>query len=520
MAFAHLAGTTTPGAPDEIIDWFATFQAWVVSMGWIVVSGGGTTNLMIRSLGEAGGLTMLYVHIWRGAGGTINRVYVEVCDDGVPTHTTNEGGYVDSGGVQFAFWMSADKDAIAIVWKVGAGYRFVYGGLTMPFALTITDETYCMIACSTIETASILRRHDGLWDQDDSLYYNTRMSLARKSVDDGSLPVAGVYFADYADIAGQLKHVTCELTDPTVNPEDTLTTGWAGASTTWVILRDNLANKFAMRTGGVLPTGRADGSFAYSTGVPATVDAWFATLVAFMTGIGWTHTNLTPVTGLLQDSEFHSTGEDGTDDIWIHIYCEAGAGGMVMLKVADSAYGTPGRHETFGMATISRADFPTQHYMCADKDCLLYTHNDGGQYPALWAGRLSVFAPNLSSPYMRVATQRVSTGIIGDAYAVFGRLLLGHDGTWCDGGGKPRTYILAYGDAAGQNSNPNNYDGVTYLVWPLVAYNYDKTTEVIGSPKYLFATDGGGVAVLDTITVAGRTYTVFFDVVSWAMRTA
>ena len=56
MAFAHLAGVTTPGAPDEIVDWFATFQQWMTAVvGWTVEAGGGTTNVVFRSISEAGG---------------------------------------------------------------------------------------------------------------------------------------------------------------------------------------------------------------------------------------------------------------------------------------------------------------------------------------------------------------------------------------------------------------------------------------------------------------------------------
>lgn len=510
MSFHHLAGITTPGAPDEIDDWFSTFEAWITAtVGWTIASGAGTSNLRIWSEGEVGGLTMLFVHVYRvGVGNTIR---MEVSDDGVPTHETNEAGTLDSGGVQFPWWMTADLDSMVICWKVGAGYRTLYAGLVMPFALTVPDETYHSITISNMMNASILRRHDGVWDQDDALYSNAYMLGARRDRDDASLTIGGLMFADNADIAGQLKHVSCRITDPPTSPEDTLTTGQPGATTEWIILRDSLGIVFAMRTGGVLPTGRADGAaFAHVTGVAANITAWFTALAAFMTARGWAVTDITGVSGRMWDLEFNSAGEDGTEDIWFRISA-VGIGSAVVSVIADSALGTPGRHEVgSGQPGLDNADFPTNYYFTGDADCLLYTLlRPDGRYWAIWQGLASVFAPGLSSTYMKTVLMQNLTGWI----------LLRHDGTW--GPGAADLAAPAFGDGNhAQNSNPNNYDGTTYLVWP---YSCRQTApaEPIGGLKYFFASSGGGIAMLDTITVGARIYTVFSSdgVTFWAMRT-
>lgn len=515
MAFHYLTGSTTPGAPDEVVDWFATFELWITAtVGWIIANGAGTTDLTIRSTGEIGTLTMLYVHLWQGAGANADRVYVEVSEDAVPTHETAEGGFVESDFAQFVYFMAADKDSIAVVWKRGAGYRFVYGGLVMPFALNPVDETYYSIAASTIEDASILRRFDNVWDQDDFLFENSYILGARRDRDDGSLPIGGVYFADHADTAGQLKHVTCEITDPATNPEDTLTTGWAGADTTWIVLQDSALNKFAMRTGGVLATGRPDGNFAHANANAGTIAAWFLALRAFLTGRGWSENDISGASGVPVDWEFHSAGEDGTDDIWIR-FSWVGLFAAVSFHIADSAFGTPGRHDCPIPAAFDDTAFPTFYYFSGDRDCLCFTVDTGAMYRFNWVGRFSVFAQNLSSIYMRYGLMTSTSGF----------LLLSRTGNWGPGGLDTTVLTNFLPDEGwhGQNSQPNLYDATTYMVWPFLAA-VDRgggVYEVIGQMKYGYKSHGGGIAIMDTITVGARVYTVMWQGGAnfWAMRT-
>lgn len=514
MAFQYTSGVTDPEAPDEIVDWFSTFETWIASVGWTVVSGSGTTDIVISSPGEAGGLTKLFANLWRGTGGAISAVYFEVQDDVAGTNKTTRGEWLFSAAAQFSYFMAADKDAIVIFWKAGANYRMAYIGLIAPFALTVPDETYHSVAAGLLTAGTILRRHDGIWDQDDTLYCNNYMQFASRDRDDGTLSIGGLYFGDGVDIAGQLKHISCKIMDPPTAPEDTISTGLAPATSTWIILLDRASSKVALRTGGILPTGRADGTFGHTTGIANDMDAWFSALVAFMEARGWTAADITGESGLVWDWEFHSSGEDGTEDIWIEARCPGG-GGVISCLTADSAYGTTGRHVTTAYQPgLNTADFPAPYWFVGDKDCLLMTtRTPFAGYNALWLGLTSAFAPSLSDSYMKVVT---FAGASGNAD---GKILHAHDGNW-----NQTIEANVYGEPAAQSSNPNAYDGVTYLVWPMECNQSvgGGFYEPIGGMKYFFSSSGGGIASLDTITVGARTYTIFFNdsAQSWAMRTA
>lgn len=517
MAFHHLAGVTTLGAADEIVDWFATFEAWICdTVGWIRVSGSGTTDLVIRSVGEVGGLTMLYVRIFRGAGATINRVYFECREDAIGTHNTTNDGYVDSGGVQFNYWMSADLDAMSVFWNIGAGYRWKYAGLVMPFALTVPDETYSMISANRIrQNAAILRNQAGLWDQDAVLTDNPRLDDMRADRFDGSRTLCGVYHGTGVNIAGQLKHVSGEVDDPATNPEDTITSGLGAATTTWVILADDAVPplKIAMRTGGVLPTGFADGaSYASQTGVAATLANLLGVIFpAFLVGVGWTDLGDQGLPNCDFSRLFQSAGEDGNQDIFVGWGHQNAINTGMYGLLRDDAGGT---HEVYqGRNNLIAADFPTNYWIAADRDCFVFTVQRGVTYDVFWVGMLQAYAPGLYpagfTPY-KVAMN------LWAGPALQSKLLRDHDGAWGILG-----FAMGY-TLAESVSNPNAYDGTTYLVWPCVTTRgVAGGDEPTGVAKYLFGTNGGGVASLDTITVGAQVYTVFFDSVGnpWAMRT-
>ena len=514
MAFSHLAGTTDAGAPDEIVNWFAKFEAWITGVGWTVVAGPGTTDLVLFSGGEAGGLTMLYMHVWRD-GGNPSRVRMELYDDALGTHQTTNDGYVDSGGAQFAFWMSADKDAIVIVWKIGGGYRMLYGGLVMPFALSTVDETYRMVVTNSLQVdGTILHRFDGLWDQNDWIREHINMRNAAFDRLDGSFPIGGCYFGDNDEIAGQLKHISCQIMNPAVNAEDTVTTGAPGGTTTWIVLGDWRGNKFALRTGGVLPTGYPDGAhFSHVSGAAADIAEFFTALKNHMQSVGWTCTDYSGTSGRTHDWFFYSQGESGNEDIYLRVSCW-GVSFWVYHSLSD---GIPGAHSTTEEhANVTLADFPTQYYISADRDCLAYTINDGGSYAAVWMGLVMPFAPGLPDTTYRVCqfTYRTFT-------SANGRILRDHAGNW----NSVSVYNPYNADGIHiYNSQPNRYDNLTYLLWPHICYQLAGPHEIIGMLKYYFFTHGGGIASLDTITVAGQTYTVFFyDMVNnnrFALRTA
>lgn len=85
MAWAHITGEAV-----STNDWFATFEAWIsATVGWTIEAGAGTTDLIIRSVSEAGGLTMLWARVWLVG----TQIHVELRDDLAGTHVTTRGSY-------------------------------------------------------------------------------------------------------------------------------------------------------------------------------------------------------------------------------------------------------------------------------------------------------------------------------------------------------------------------------------------------------------------------------------------
>lgn len=498
MAFSHLAGVTDPLAPDSVVDWFATFEAWIVSVGWTVEAGSGTTDLVISSVGEAAAYTKLFVHVRRD-GGNPNRVLGDVRDDAVGTHKTTNLGYVDSGGVQFAYWMSADLDAIAIVFKTGAAYRLIYLGCLMPFALAPVDETYYMVATNGLLSSAILRNHNGVWDQNITNYHDAISDNVVRCALDNSFPLFALIANQEDEIAGEFRFITGEISLVVgVNPEDTITTGYPGATCDWIVLAHGpTIDTFALRTGGALPVGTPDGaSFASQRGL--TTDATnFITVVlsGFLTGMGWTDLGTAGV-GLVSRI-FYSQGESGTEDIYCVVAHDGGApNGYWNFWVWDDAVGT---HST-GLARgrMDLTSFPANYIISGDLDCFVFmTQWAGGYYPC-WLGMVVPANPNLPDTVYKMCTFERT----GDA-----ELLRGHDDVW------GKACAVQYGGPMISHSNPSLFDGATYFVWPrhLTYLVVGALVEAVGMMKYIFASSGGGISQLDTIPVGAQVYTVVFE---------
>jgi len=368
MPFNHRAGVTTAGAPDEIVDWFATFQLWMTAeVGWTVEAGGGTTDVYFRSLGEAGGLTMLFLHVYRDA--APNRVRIEVTDDIIPTHTTDEQGYVDGAGAQFAYWMTGDMDAIVVCFRGGAVYNTVYAGMVMPFAQTVVDETYTMIATSLQNAGSILRDSTGVWDVDHPLYEGFLMSRNIADRFDGSFSPGGTYFDRQLNIAGQLKHISCTIMPPALTAGTPITTGRPGATSTWIVLQDRTPTRYAMRTGGVLPSGvPVPGGFVSAAGVAANYAALYAAISAHLVGIGWTALG-DPGLGIGPGELYFSAGTSGVDEIFAGYANDVGLTRFYSYCLND-AIGTQTSPTTFPLF-LNAADFPINYWLVGDMDCCI-----------------------------------------------------------------------------------------------------------------------------------------------------
>lgn len=496
MAFAHEAGSTTPGAPDHVLDWFTRFQAFIVADGWTVVAGGGTKNMVISSPGELGAYTMLFVHIWESVANTVR---IEVSDDVIPTHETNEAGTLVCAGVQFQYWMSADLDALVICWKSGAAYRVIYAGCVMPFAQAVPDETYISVVTSSHDTASVLRNTAGLWDRDIVCYGANDCDDMLPSPMTGSFPLMG-HTADAGNVlVGQFRHLSGRINVPAVSVEDTITTVEPTGTTTWIVLRDQDNWRFGFRTGGVLPAGIADSpNYASATGVTiSTFDFLQNVLVPLLTGIGWTDNGDPGHPWMTPGRQFFSTGESGLETNFISVgYRGAPTNGWVLIAHDDAAY----THETgLGVYFCSHpaGAFPTTYYVLGDLDCLVFAMDDGGaRYRGCWLGLCVPFFPDVvGSPYKAVVYSHQAVGV--------GRVLRDQHGAWgqqCNF--EEETWI-------GGNSNALALDPNTYLLWPCWLNDVDGADAIgVGSLKYLYYTNGGGIAQGDTIQVAGQTYTV------------
>lgn len=505
MSFTHLA-QTVPGAPDEIVNWFAIFEAWITGLGgWYIVSGAGTTDIVIRSIGEAGTYSMLYAHVWRD-GGNPNRVRVEVQDDAAGTHVTTQDGWVDSGGGAFDCWMSADKNHFVIVWLEGANYKMLWAGVTYSFALHPPDETYSMVSMSGLglNNATVLRRADGVWDQ--NLHPRGELEWARTDQNDGSFPLGACKLSDTTAVVGQFQSISYWIRNggAWLALEDTIDTGHEDL-TNWIVLQEKNLRMFALRTGGVEPVGRADGNFSHESGLVATVADFYNIIIpAFLTAVGWTVDDM-PGSPFTHDKRCNSPGEDGTDDIWIRLGWQAGA---TLLFAMDDAVGT---HVTGAVGDPMVASwFPTFYWITADLDSVIFTLRRDQEYPYHFAGKLLPAAPGLPDVTYSMVTSSPAQS----------RVLRNHAGAW------NQIITRAISDAVG--SNPNDYDAITYLVWNYTYYVIvGGGWEIYGSPKYfgysggpdVFGAATGGVGVGDLIPVGDAVYQVFFDNVDpWVMR--
>ena len=511
MAFQYLTGQTTAGAPDEVANWFSTFQQWIEGVvGWTVVSGGGTKNLVIRSPGEDGSYDQLYAHIWESAPGTVR---AEVQDDAGATHATAEGGTLLSGAAQFTYFMSANLEAISIVFKTAVpNWTWIYVGCVMPFALKPPDETYTMIASANrINACSVLRNHDDTWDVDIVLRDNDLADNFDLCGLDNSFTLTGMLAGTTNGIVGQLHHVSGEVGPASgLALEDTITTlASAYRTTDWIVLRDAGADWFAMRTGGDLPVGLPDNRYAYQTGIALDYTDFIVNHVSpFLLDRGWIDLGdpgLDDVGRL-----FYSTGESRQDDIFIVLSYHLPVNSFYQMYVQNDAVGT---HRTPAAVFFpcDRLTFPTRYHLGGDADCLLWTIEAWqGAYPN-WMGMARPGNPNAPGSEYSV--------LCASFYLARVRLLRDHTGAWTPGTG------YFYRDVK-TTTSPNLFDGETCILWPVGALGLGPGGGVFrdfhGTLKYLYQVDGYYCCPGDTIQVADRSYLVLSyggADSSWAIRT-
>lgn len=490
-----MAYTYSTGTANDTAHWFTLLEAFLVGVGWTVVSGSGTTTIVFSSIGEAGGRSKLFIRFRRHAT-LLQMIYYRVQDDGAGTHTTTDGGDADVlvapgvGTIPFEFWMGADKDKVIVNIKAGAGYTGCYVGIVEPFALSVDEEEQMIsVALQEMDDTAffgyVLKADDGAWDQ--SIKSGECEDEYMKDPLDSSVTVFALrcHETTFNKIVGQPTDVSGRIrTLAGVNPEDIITTGYVGATSTWVVMGTG-THRWCMRTGGNIPVGQLEGAyFAHTNGLALNITDFEAKLLAFMTAIGWTKVaNPSPVHPI--DYFWYSQGESGVDDIYIHWYYKAT--GAWEFSVADDTALT---HEsTYTRVNMEAADFPTYYYITGDRDCLLVVMEKAGLYEWGWAGMYQMFLPD---PDSYATPYKVGTELY---------ILRDHAGLW--------NQTLAYKTDGAVSSSPNLYDGVTNVVWQYVLFD---GTLPIGIAKYLHFLDSTAYGIMDTVAIGGRSFRLFVEI--------
>lgn len=493
MAYNYQTGTA-----NDVPHWFSLLETFLVAIGWTVADGTGTTTVVFSSPGELGGRTKLFIR-FRRDGATLNRVWFRVQDDVGGTHATTESTtYIDFldapglGAIPFVYFMAADKDKVIVNYKAGVTYTGCYVGIVEPFALTV-DEEEQMISINLgnlgdTRSGYVLKDDSGAWDQ------SIRTGQARESYIKDPLDNSVAVYALRVDeiafnrIVGQPTDVSGRINVLAgVNPEDIITTGYTGATSTWIVM-GTATHRWCMRTGGNVPVGQLEGAnFAHTNGLATSQADFEAKLLAFLVSMGWSQVAV-PAPAYPIDHFFYSPGESGTDDIYIRWQYQPAT--RYQTQASDDAVLTHTTGST--QLVIKEIDFPTYYYITGDRDCFLVVLEIAGVHLHLWGGMLQMFLPDpdsIASPY--------KVGVVSPAYQA---MIRDHTGAYP---GSMNSDADGYA-----NSSPNLYDGVTNVIWQYPTYsgvNYCP----IGVVKYLHRWHGPSLSLMDTAAIGGRSFRYF-----------
>jgi len=495
MAFRHSSGIAA-----DIPDFFAILELLMTQAGWILVAGGGTTDIIYRSTGEAGTLSKLYARIWRDPL-NLDRVYYRVQDDGAGTHNTGNPAEFPVapglGAIPFSYWLSGDKDCITFAFKSGATYSGCWFGWLLPFSLAVTNEEShigCVAPHGTV--ARVLLRLDGVtWNY---LVTSDQISTgyALNPVDN-AYTMFGRYFlnaADNTEVYGQPKFVSGKISAGAgVNPEDTVTSGYPAATNEWVIM-GTAANRWAMSTSAPLPTGTAEGTYQYTSGTAASGAALITAMEVVMIGLGWTCQN-SPVIVYAVDRMWSSAGESGVDAVFIRVGWD---GTRLYFFVRDDLAGT---HQTLAVVIdIAVTDWPVYYYFAADLDCAVLCVEVLGVLHWNFAGMMNslyIDPDSVATPYKMMVYDGGATRYI----------LRAPNGAW------NQTTTLV--DDNYLNSSPNQSDAVTFVLWPLF---FNHASAPVGSPKYAYRLSSTHLSVRDTVSIGAQQFMYLGN--DFAMRIA
>lgn len=489
MAFQYRAGNAA-----NIAAWFTVFEEMIVAAGWSIVSGSGTTNMIISSLGENGDLTNLFAHVREIAG----VIWSDLRDDAAGTHVTTAVSVLTSAGGPFDYWMNADADFVcAVSHDLFPQWRLMFFGHIFGVAL-VANEEQMMAAGAGVWTAgpicvTILQDYLLNWDVDMVVQTNQYAASFPIHPVNGSITLCAPWVNFDTQIYGQLPNVA-RMAASVVNGT-AIATQDGNRETTWIALQDLAGNRLALRTGGVRPIGLPEGSFAYSTGRangPAELNDTI--IPAFMTGLGWT--DLGNPTVHTFGHLYYSRGESGTDDIYVLITWNAGGNDFQYFFVQDDAVGT---HRTTGSYTLlDISNFPLTYHLAGDRDSVLLVAGTLGQGKyLLWAGKPEPGNPGLDCTYHMANL---------DTYVQIYRQLRNANGLW------NQLYTLENDGPSMEPSSASEIDDLTCTVWPM--WGMDDIGGpwriMIGQFTYLYSvahnnrlTDG------DQIRIEGRNYKLF-----------
>ena len=500
------------GEAASIPVWFAIFENWIVSQaGWTVVAGAGTTNLTLSSNGESGVLNKLFVNIWRDAGVT-TRIRGEVQDDAAGTHKTTRDGYLENQSntyPKFYYFMVADKDAICISIKK-QGASMLYLGLVNPLARTVVDETYKMISAKDIvglNTVTVLRNSAGVWDQDINWYVSSYQNLYGQPYlfKVGGLPTqicgtagVGLLGSPIDIISGKIASyigVACDELD---------TTGIGGSTAKWKVVESKQTSpgRFAMRMSGGITTQLFNGTWAGQSGIALSyTDFIDNVLIPFLQGRGWVITDNKAISGKWRDYYCDSVGENGSSDIHLRFYLDIVGSNQVWGLVCDSTRANQGQAYSVLWGSLN-------YIMGGDKDCVYSAYNISATANIIWLGKLIPLALSDydgSTPYTDYCTGiLIVDNLRGTSDFIPLRDI--KSGAW----NPVEAYLSSLDTGEGAHcllSNPNNYDGTTYLLFPVyhIAWNGPAVAGSAqrcynGRMKYIYGSYGGACVAGDTIT--------------------
>jgi len=405
--------------------------------GWTIVSGAGTQDVIASSSGEPPfRFTKLFIRVATDA----FNFYWRIQDDLAGTHSTSWNLYAKQVGA-FTLRICGDKNAIFYTFDPIALYPLaIYMGIGNSFNLSYPDETYIMVCgwkMNGVTGFRVLRNYDGTWDVlcSHSAIWGIPGTSYPSIRDrfDNTLSVFGtwIYHSASSHIIGELYHVSFWFNNACANVNDTLTTTQPGsvASTDWLVVTDNTV-RYAMRTGGVAPTGfdiEPSPTVAYP--VYARTNVEFVNAVrTVLASLGWTETDYSGVSGITPDWIFHSVGETGAESIHCRLNYTPVWGSSAAIYVVDWVAGAIA-HQNGGIITgIGMPNMPMKIGIAANKDCFMFwTEYVYDSNNVCWAGKVRTLAPGL---WTGNTTYSMAAYINQGGANFLHYPLRDHDGTW------------------------------------------------------------------------------------------